>query len=67
VHKRRLETRNRQIEGFVYDARWEDLEGSYQEWYVPFPDPALVLDAVAPLDENIQTAVAYVESLIRLR
>lgn len=47
----RVEGRSRSIPGW-YELTWEDVERSHTN-YVPLAEPKLVLDAVAPLAENL--------------
>lgn len=58
LHRSRLEGRSRDLDGFIYEPTWEDLWSGYAEWYVPFPAPDLVLDAVESLDDNVARALA---------
>ena len=62
-HRRQLEDRTRAIEGFLYDVTWADVEASMEE-YEPPADADLVLDAVDPLDANIQRALDCIANVI---
>jgi len=57
VHRARVESRNRGIEGFVHEPTWDDAEQVRATWYEPFAGEALVLDAVDPLEDNITRAL----------
>jgi predicted kinase len=61
LHRERLETRTRDIEGFLYDATWAGVERLMTE-YEAASDADLVLDAADPLDRNIAAALALVAS-----
>ena len=54
-HRRQLEQRDRNIDGFLYDVTWADVEAGMSE-YEPPTDTDLVLDAISPLAENIERA-----------
>lgn len=58
VHKRRIESRHRNILGFIYEPSWADVETRRTE-SEPCDEDRLVLDAVRPLAENAQRAVNY--------
>jgi len=57
LHRRRIEGRDRGIPGW-YELTWDDVERVRSRWE-PWPDDRLVLDAVNPLVDNIETMVAY--------
>ncbi|MGW0752938.1 AAA family ATPase [Streptomyces sp. NPDC002587] len=57
VHRRRLECRSREIEGF-YEPTWEAVERRREE-LVPWADERLVLDSVIDMSQNIATALGY--------
>ncbi len=59
LHRRRFESRDRAIEGWIYEPTWYDVEHRMVE-YEPSSLERLVLDAVDPLDANTQTAIGYV-------
>jgi predicted kinase len=59
LHRRRFESRDRAIEGWIYEPTWQDVEHRMVE-YEPSSLERLVLDAVDPLDANTQTAIGYV-------
>lgn len=59
VHRRRVESRRRDIPGFIYEPSWEDVQQRMSE-YAPCDEDRLILDAVRSLDENIARAIAYV-------
>ena len=61
LHRRRVEGRNRNIDGFIYEPSWADVEAR-RAGYEPCTTERLVLDAVKPLDENVREAVEYVLS-----
>jgi hypothetical protein len=55
--RERVEGRARSIPGW-YELTWEDIERSRVN-YVPLEEPKLVIDAVAPLDENLARVRRY--------
>jgi predicted kinase len=59
LHRQLLETRDRGIEGWIYEPTWQDVELRMLE-YEPSDIERLVLDAVEPLEENRRAAVDYV-------
>jgi predicted kinase len=57
LHRRRLEGRQRDIEGFV-EPTWASVEArraNFDAWC----EDRLILDSSAPLTGNVQTAMAY--------
>ena len=58
-HRRQLEQRVRNIDGFLYDVTWAEVEAGMSE-YEPPTDTDLVLDAINPLAENIERATQRV-------
>ncbi len=61
LHRRRIETRQRDIPGFIYEPSWEDIEELRTE-YEPCHEDRLILDSVQPLAENARKALEYVGS-----
>jgi predicted kinase len=63
LHRRRLEGRQRDVPGFLYEdeAAWPAVERRRAE-YETCGDDRLILDAVNPLDDNIRRAIEYVRS-----
>ena len=61
LHRRRVEERNRNIDGFIYEPSWADIEARRAE-YEACAEDRLVLDAARPLDENVRRALDYVRS-----
>jgi predicted kinase len=59
LHRERFENRDRAIEGWVYEPTWRDVERRMLE-YEPSDVERLVLDAVAPFEENARAALEYV-------
>jgi predicted kinase len=59
LHRRRIESRRRNIPGFIYEPTWRDVEARRAE-YEPCTEDRLVLDAVKPIEANLREAVAYV-------
>lgn len=57
LHLARLTTRRRAIPGW-HELAWAEVE-RVRTYYAPWPDERLILDAVDPLDENIQAALTY--------
>lgn len=57
VLRERVEGRARSIPGW-YELTWENVERSRVN-YVPLEEPKLVIDAVAPLDENLALVRRY--------
>jgi predicted kinase len=62
-HRRQLERRTRAIDGFLYDVTWAEVEASMEE-YEPATDADLVLDAVDPLDTNVQRALDCIATVL---
>ncbi len=52
LHRARASSRDRNIEGFIYEPSWSDIEHMRSSWYVPFPNPDIVLDDVEPPEVN---------------
>ena len=61
LHRRRIETRQRDIPGFIYEPSWEDIEELRTEYQPCHQDP-LILDYEQPLAENARKALEYVGS-----
>jgi predicted kinase len=61
LHRRRMESRSREIPGFIYEPSWADVEARQAE-YEPCTEERLIIDGANPLAENIRAAVAYVRS-----
>jgi predicted kinase len=57
VLRSRVEGRQRAIPGW-YELHWEDVERSRAN-YVALAEPKLVIDAVAPVDENLERVREY--------
>ena len=57
VHRALLKTRQRGIPGW-HELTWADVE-RVESYYAPWQDERLILDAVNPVADNIQTALAY--------
>ncbi|MBT2545855.1 ATP-binding protein [Streptomyces sp. ISL-44] len=57
VHRRRLEGRSRDIEGF-YEVTWEAVERRREE-FAAWADDRLVLDSVIDLSLNVATALEF--------
>lgn len=57
VLRTRIEGRTRAIPDW-YELTWESVERSHAN-YVPLADPKLVIDAVAPLAENLDAVRRY--------
>ena len=57
VHRRRLESRSRDIEGF-HEPTWQAVERQQGE-FAPWADDRLVLDSVIDLSLNVATALAF--------
>lgn len=55
VLRERVEGRSRSIPSW-YELTWEDVDRSHNN-YVPLAEPKLVLDAVAPLADNLDQAM----------
>jgi predicted kinase len=58
LHRNRVTTRRRGIPGW-HELTWAEVE-RIKTYYHPWLDEHLVLDAIKPLTENIQAALAYV-------
>ncbi len=59
VHRNRFESRDRAIQGWIYEPTWQEVESRMLE-YEPSSSERLVLDAVEPLEANTQAAIKYV-------
>jgi len=60
-HRRRLERRQRRIDGFP-EPSWESVQArraGFDDWH----DERLVLDAMAPLDDNVRVAVDHLRNV----
>jgi hypothetical protein len=57
VHRRRLEGRTRDIEGFT-EPKWEAVERLREE-FAPWTDHRLVLDAVTDVSSNVAATVEF--------
>ena len=57
VHRLRLESRSRDIEGF-YEPTWEVVERRREE-FAPWADDRLVLDSMVDLSLNVATALDF--------
>jgi predicted kinase len=62
LHRARVESRQREIDGFIYEPTWRDIENIRASWYVPFPSPDLVLDAVEHVEGNVERALAVLNA-----
>jgi predicted kinase len=60
LHRQRLESRTRDIEGFP-EPTWADIEERKRE-YLEWTRPRLVLDALEHAGENIKNAIAHVQA-----
>ena len=58
IHRERIQTRNRNIEGW-YELVWEDVL-TISKYFQPLITDRLVLDSVDNLNENIAKAIEYV-------
>jgi predicted kinase len=58
VHRQRIESRQRNIPGFIYEPSWDDVQQLRTE-YVACTEERLVLDAVDDLEANRQAAIDY--------
>ena len=61
LHRDRLEHRTRELDGFLYDATWLEVEAHMDE-YEPAVDADLVLDSVQPLEDNVQRVLRYLRA-----
>jgi hypothetical protein len=61
LHRRRLEERDRGIEGFE-EPTWAEVERVRAE-YEPWTDRRLVLDSVADLPGNVKRALEFIAGL----
>ncbi len=59
VHRTRLTGRRRGIEGW-YELEWSDVEATRAR-YAAWDEQRLVLDAARPLDENVASALDYLQ------
>jgi predicted kinase len=60
-HRRRLESRHRDIEGFP-EPTWGAVEAR-RAGFDAWPDDRLTLDSLQPRERNLQVAVAYVTEM----
>jgi predicted kinase len=58
LHRSRIDGRTRGIPGW-YELAWDDVQRSRKK-YEPWTDERLVLDAVDPASQNLDTALAYI-------
>jgi hypothetical protein len=58
VHRRRLSSRVREIEGFP-EPTWQEVGARRNEWE-EWAEDHLVLDTVEPLNDNVDRALAYI-------
>lgn len=58
LHKQRLESRRRNISGFIYEPSWADVEARRVE-YEPCDEDRLIVDAVEELETNCRSAVEF--------
>jgi predicted kinase len=56
-HRRRLEARNRPIEGF-YEPSWDSVQ-ERRAGFTDWPDERLVLDSMTPLADNLRLALDH--------
>ena len=61
LHRMRLESRQRDIEGF-YEPTWASVQERRAE-YEPWSEDRLILDTTAALDDNLEKAFAHVEGV----
>jgi len=64
LHRLRLEQRTRPIEGFLYEVTWKEVEAAMAA-YEPTSGADLVLNAVDPLDDNIERVLRHLSALGR--
>jgi predicted kinase len=57
VHRRRLASRARAIDGFP-EPTWDDVHARRAEWE-PWTEDRLVVDSVRPLEENVAQVLTY--------
>lgn len=60
VHRERLENRQRDIPGWP-DLAWDEVE-RVREYFVPWNEARLILDALEPQADNIRRALEYLYS-----
>jgi len=65
VHRERIEGRSPDIPGW-YELTWEQVEASRAR-YQPLAGPKLVIDALAPVADNLGLAMRYLASQARNR
>jgi predicted kinase len=61
IHRRRLEGRQRGIEGFL-EPTWESVQArraSFEAWH----EDRLVLDSAKPIADNVQVALAHLDGV----
>ena len=57
IHHARLKTRQRHIPGW-HELEWSEV-GRVRSYYVQWSEPRLIVDAIAPLDENLEKVFAW--------
>lgn len=60
VHRARLQVRKRGIPGW-HELNWSDVE-HVREYYFPWGEDRLILDAVHPLEDNLRYTFDYLRS-----
>jgi hypothetical protein len=60
VHRARLGTRQRGIPGW-HELDWADVE-RVKDYYRPWDEDRLILDAICPLEENLKSVFEYLRS-----
>lgn len=57
VHRARIASRQRNIPGW-HELTWQDVE-HVRSYYAAWQEPRLVVDTLAPLEQNLETILAY--------
>ncbi len=57
LHRTRLAHRQRQIPGW-HELKWSEVE-HVKSYFAPWDEPRLILDTLAPFDQNLTQALSY--------
>jgi predicted kinase len=58
LHRERLAARRRGLAASFREPTWDDVQKRWLE-YTPWAEPLLVVDAIEPLDSNVQRVLAW--------
>ena len=60
LHRERMKERQRQIPGW-HELNWSDVE-AVREYYAPWDEPRLIIDAVNLLEKNVKTVLEWMQN-----